>query len=282
MVKVVYTKAQQQMIEDGLPEIFCLPVEERRKLWEKAPLPSVSPPKDWKAEAARRQLERNQRKYQEKKNIEIQRKLRKQAEHKPFDPTGLRWNQRKGKWEPDPFYNPQEDNMKLIVTPYDVNGLALIRGKTSLKEDATAEEITAKVQYAFLRAGKKTVKVEITKDGQIVDTRAVTEQDFAAAASAAETSADQPDAEENENMAKNGKSTKTRKAKKPRAPGVIAAIIEAMSRASGVSLEETVAILTKKFPERKTKSMTSTAKIQLSKNAKSKEKNEKRGLVYYR
>jgi hypothetical protein len=46
-------------------------------------------------------------------------------------------------------------------------------------------------------------------------------------------------------------------------------------------MKEVLAVLVKKFPTHKAKSMESTCKIQMPRNAKSKEMDDKRGLVYY-
>ena len=64
-------------------------------------------------------------------------------------------------------------------------------------------------------------------------------------------------------------------------PGVIATIVETISRSQGASMNELVAILSKKFPDRKPDSMRKTCGIQANANAKKKDRDEKRGLVYY-
>ncbi len=284
----VYTKSQQLLLDDGCPEFLIITPEREaaRKKARESTQTTVQQTRrtDYLAEARRLQKEKNQRNYQLKKEkeqeAEIKRKLR--VQQTPVDRTGMLWDTRKTKWVPDPFYKPQEDDLtKLVITPYDANGLIIGRGKTSIKDDASADDITAKVNFAISRAGKKTVKVELTRNGVVVETRQISEADFATAAAASAAEDSSPDAEEESELAKKGKK-KSGKTQKPRAPGVIAAIVETMSRASGATLDETVAVLSKKFPDRKVKSMTSTAKIQLNKNATSKEKDEKRGLVYYK
>jgi hypothetical protein len=64
--------------------------------------------------------------------------------------------------------------------------------------------------------------------------------------------------------------------------GVIATIIETISRAKGASVEEVVAVLIKAFPDRDADSMRGTVRIQCAKNCTSKDKDDKRGLVYYK
>jgi hypothetical protein len=71
------------------------------------------------------------------------------------------------------------------------------------------------------------------------------------------------------------------KKKKPAAasqgPGVIVTIVETISREKGASIEELVAVLTKKFPDREPDAMKSTCRIQVNKDCTSKDKDEKRG-----
>ena len=65
-------------------------------------------------------------------------------------------------------------------------------------------------------------------------------------------------------------------------PGVIATVIETISRDKGATKDEILAILIKKFPDRDADGMAKTVLIQCAKNATSKDRVEKRGLVYYR
>jgi hypothetical protein len=65
--------------------------------------------------------------------------------------------------------------------------------------------------------------------------------------------------------------------------GVIATIVEVISKGRGGTINEIVEALSKKFPERNPDSMRKTALIQANRNATSKDKtDEKRGLVYYK
>ena len=89
-------------------------------------------------------------------------------------------------------------------------------------------------------------------------------------------------------MATTKSKAKKSAAKKPAAktngnakPGVIATIIETISRPTGASMDELITILTKRFPDRKPASMAKTCSIQANANAKSKDRDEKRGLVYF-
>lgn len=62
-------------------------------------------------------------------------------------------------------------------------------------------------------------------------------------------------------------------------PGVIATIVETISRAKGASVDEVLEVLTKVFPDRDPDGMTRTIRIQANKNATSKDRDEKRGGV---
>jgi hypothetical protein len=64
--------------------------------------------------------------------------------------------------------------------------------------------------------------------------------------------------------------------------GVIATIVETISRERGASSTEILENLVKKFPDRDADGMKATIRIQAAKNATSKERDEKRGLVYFK
>ena len=82
-------------------------------------------------------------------------------------------------------------------------------------------------------------------------------------------------------MATKSKPKKTA-APKAKGPGVIGTIIETISRDRGATADEMLAVLVKAFPDRKADGMRKTVLIQASKNCTSKERDEKRGLIYYR
>lgn len=65
-------------------------------------------------------------------------------------------------------------------------------------------------------------------------------------------------------------------------PGVIKTIVETISRDRGATTEECLAVLVKEFPDREADGMRKTVLIQANKNCTSKERDDKRGLVYYR
>ena len=64
--------------------------------------------------------------------------------------------------------------------------------------------------------------------------------------------------------------------------GVIASIIEVISREKGGTIEEIVAVLSKRFPDRDETGMTNTARLQANNNCTTKARIEGRGLVYFR
>lgn len=64
--------------------------------------------------------------------------------------------------------------------------------------------------------------------------------------------------------------------------GVIATIVEQISKDKGASIKELVGVLIKKFPDRDEAGMKATCRIQANRHATSKEQDEKRGLVYFK
>jgi hypothetical protein len=65
-------------------------------------------------------------------------------------------------------------------------------------------------------------------------------------------------------------------------PGVIATIVETISREKGASAAECLEVLKKAFPDRNPDGMIKTIRIQAARNATSKERVEERGLVYFK
>jgi len=76
----------------------------------------------------------------------------------------------------------------------------------------------------------------------------------------------------------------TKKTKKTTAApkGVIATIVETISRERGASKAEILEILTKAFPDRDPDGMLRTIGIQAAKHSSSKERDERRGLIYHK
>jgi hypothetical protein len=65
-------------------------------------------------------------------------------------------------------------------------------------------------------------------------------------------------------------------------PGVISVIVETIARKTGATVEKLVAVLVKKFPDRDADGMRATRRTQVSRYATSKDRDEKRGLVYFK
>jgi hypothetical protein len=78
------------------------------------------------------------------------------------------------------------------------------------------------------------------------------------------------------------KSPTTNKKGEKKGPGVIATVIETISRDKGATADEILAVLVKKFPDRKPDSMRKTVLIQANKTCTSKDTDEKRGKIYFR
>jgi hypothetical protein len=72
------------------------------------------------------------------------------------------------------------------------------------------------------------------------------------------------------------KLTKKTSAPKAKGPGVIATVMDTISRDKGATAEAIVAVLVKAFPDRKPDGMRKTVIIQANKNCTSKETDEKR------
>jgi hypothetical protein len=68
----------------------------------------------------------------------------------------------------------------------------------------------------------------------------------------------------------------------PKKVGVIAAIVECISKEKGSTIDETLAVLVKQFPDRAADGMRKTAMIQSNKQKTSKEAVDGRGTVFYK
>ncbi len=192
---------------------------------------------------------------------------------------------------------------KLTIQAYHQDQ-AIERGKTTLPATADASTLQAKLQAAAKRAGlRKIDKIDvINPDGTVAETWTVDFENKVLHKSGAELSipatppAKDAGEQEKKPMAKKATAKKAAKKKatsnartkaksngegKGRGVGVIATIVDTIGRSKGASQDEIVEVLVKKFPDRGEDQMRATVKIQANKNAKKKEKDEKRGLVYY-
>jgi hypothetical protein len=77
-------------------------------------------------------------------------------------------------------------------------------------------------------------------------------------------------------------SKSTKKPTGGKGPGVIATIVECISREKGSTVDETLAVLIKAFPDRDPDGMRKTAMIQSNKQKTSKEVVDGRGTVFYK
>jgi hypothetical protein len=86
--------------------------------------------------------------------------------------------------------------------------------------------------------------------------------------------------------AKKTTAKKSASAKRPVGPpkkvGVIAAVVECISKEKGSTVDETLAVLVKLFPDRAADGMQKTAMIQSNKQKTSKEVIDGRGTVFYK
>jgi len=84
-------------------------------------------------------------------------------------------------------------------------------------------------------------------------------------------------------MAKKAKTAKTTAAPKAaKRPGVIATLVDCISKEKGATADEIVAVLVKAFPDREEAGMRKTVLIQANRSCTSKEIDEKRGRIYFK
>ena len=137
-------KAQQQMLDDGLPKAFIMTKAERHALWE------ANPPKNTQAFLDPR--------------IEQDRKLREQIKQ---EQTQKRISALRASKGLNPIYNlainpdhTQENSMsKYVIKPLDRHGHPVTRGMTSINNTAAEDQINEKVLAAIKRGGTKVVNV---------------------------------------------------------------------------------------------------------------------------
>jgi hypothetical protein len=145
MVQMKPTPAQQLMIKDGLPVALILSPQERKAIWDANPPKQLSRFVDPRIEQDR-QLRAEQKAQATQKRIDALRQSK-----------GL-----------SPIYNPainsnpaqENDNMpKFVIKPLDKHGAPVIRGMTSIKDDATQEQIDEKIVACVKRGGSKVAVV---------------------------------------------------------------------------------------------------------------------------
>lgn len=282
-------------MDNDIPDFLRIPQAERNQAWvDNPPKPYRAPAleqkkvsvteADLKAEAEKRRAL--------KTNARLTR-MKAKSDHNTIPAQYRRWDTRTSRFVDSRVEDRrrqeaaasrlgvtlENDTMsKLTIAPFH-GETEIARGRTSINADAQDFEIQAKVVKAALRAGlKKIERIDVVaEDGTIAESWSLdlatktlhkTGTDVSMAVSTQETT-DMP------------AKKKAKPKKVMNGGGVIATIIDTIKRDRGASADEIVAVLTKKFPDRKAKSMMNTVKIQAAKNAKKKTKDDKRGLVYH-
>jgi hypothetical protein len=201
---------------------------------------------------------------------------------------------------------------KWNVAAYDESGDPLDTN-LSIEEDSPPVLVYAKMGEVFHRDPTNTKKIVVmTEDGEVIreweeggaelpgpplevtdeplindDTKARVKKLKASRTTKKKTKAkdEEPKAKTKKAKPEKTKPVKsTKKKTEPREPrvGVIATVVETISRAQGASIPEIMAVLIKRFPDRAEKGMKATTGIQVSKHCTSKINDDKRGIVYYR
>lgn len=281
-----FTLSQQMMIADGLPPALLLSAVERAQVWADQPPRSLPRFVDDKPKVSQQVLAQLE--------AEINRPQKKVRT--PIDTRGMRWDPRKSKWVPDPFITAttQDATMKWKITSFDAEGNVIPRASSTIDEGLPMIEVYAKMGAIYHRHPTPEIIAKMVvndqADGLIreweVGGAVLPKPEEATPAkgkgkSNGKKTNGKPAKGDKAQAAKKGQAGAKAKSDKPKGPGVIATVIEIINRDKGASVEEMVEILSKKFPEREVKGMTSTIRIQANKNNKRKEKDEKRGLVYY-
>lgn len=140
---------------------------------------------------------------------------------------------------------------------------------------ATPDDVAARVAHSMSRGGAKAVTAEVADaDGKVVSTWDKQVDG---------TIINNEDVKEKVMQTQTETTTKPKSSKKeaaPKGPGVISTIKELLSRDGGVTHQEAVNELTKRFPDRDAHGMSKTVRIQFSRQKAVKSEDEKRGVVY--
>jgi len=247
------TKSQQFMVDDGLPASLLLTGEQRAAFWLANPHLGVIPTLSFKDDKRQVEVEREQFE-REAAAIRITKLkaglARKAVKLSSNDLRGMRWDARRNRLVP---IDPTESR-KMTDT------------EKTTADEATPELVSSTVAVTeedttMAKTAKNTAKKTPAKPAKKAAKKAAAKPAKKAAKKAAKKSSDKPSV--------------------PRGEGVIATIIKTIGRANGASADEILEVLVKAFPDRQPESMRKTIMIQANKNAKSKERSEKRGVVYY-
>jgi hypothetical protein len=235
-------KAQQAMVDDGLPAAFIMTKAERHALWE------ATPPKNVQTFLDPR--------------IEQDRALREQIKERLRNVHNQTTNSN----------HTQESNMpKYTIKPLDAHGHPVMRAITSINDDSDESQIEAKIVAAAERGGSKVANVLLINTlGQVVLAWSIVEgvagpcdtgpfqplttaepesvkEEAPADGEPVDAAAPQPAAEQESEVSKKAKKGKAKKAApkraksdKPRGEKTLA-ISKLLSRASGCTAKEVLA-----------------------------------------
>jgi hypothetical protein len=133
-------RAQQMMLDDGLPSAFIMTAQERHALWE------ANPPKNSPSFLDPR-LEQDRQLREQQKKLKID-ALRQSKGLNSFYGSAT-----------NPVHTQEQAMSKYVIKPLDKLGHPVMRGMTSINDTAAQEEIDAKVTSAVKRGGSKIVNV---------------------------------------------------------------------------------------------------------------------------
>lgn len=174
------------------------------------------------------------------------------------------------------------------VIPYDGNGEIIQRGVTSVEEGVEQVQLIGKLAHAFHRCAKGSVKRIVVHDaaeGVIRQWEAGVDNPLPEPEPPEKKDKPEPPAAKKPagKVAK-GKTKVLVNAKvvKARGTGVLATIGEMITAKGGASIDEIVAQLEKRFPERRSEGMRTTAKVQVKRQGAEKREDSKRGTVWYK
>lgn len=285
-----WSPGQRQMVEDGFPAALLLSSDERAGLWRR------NPPKPIMFNDPLLEQQRALRDQQRREAASIRiTKLKASLARKrqtSFDHSNHRWDSIRNRWVP--IESLKEDDMakRWKVIPYNETGEIIQRGVTSIAEGTAQVELLAKMAHSYHRCAKGTVKKVVVMDaadGIVRTWDAATDSPLPPPEKTTEAEPAAP-APKNSRSSVNGKTPPAAKSKgksggggkKGKGPGVIATIAELLAGAGkkGLTIDEMVDHLAKKFPDREAKSMRSTVSVQMGRQGASRRKDEKRGVVF--
>ena len=222
---------------------------------------------------------------------------------KPQSHEGERWNAQRCCWVPQHSEGIQKmAARKWKIIPYDESGEIIQKGVISTDEDTESSDLLDKIAIAFHKCPEGTVHKVIVHDAADSVVKAweadvdsplpppvadeppaaeptPTKRKPAKAASKPAKAAKKP-AKTAKAKAVDGKPVRAAKPRQGGRPGVISAIGDILKTRGGVTIDDIVKQLAKRFPERDPDSMRTTAKIQVKRQGAEKRDDKKRGVVW--